>query len=65
MSPQNYDTVSHCPTCKTKMTAIDSRQHLQYGFMTIKRRRKCLTCDFRASTVELPMNLADDIFKEE
>ena len=51
--------------CKTKMAAVDSRQHLTYGFQTIKRRRKCLTCDFRASTVEVPIDLAKDIFSEE
>ena len=47
------------------MTAIDSRQHSLYGFQTIKRRRKCLTCDFRASTIEVPIDLAKDIFYEE
>jgi len=56
---------SHCPNCKTKMATIDSRPHLHYGFPTIKRRRKCLTCDFRISTVELPASLADEIFQED
>ena len=65
MHEPNYDTVSHCPNCKTKMTAIDSRQNLTYGFQTIKRRRKCLTCDFRSSTIEVPIDLAKDIFTEE
>ena len=65
MTEPNYDTVSQCPKCKTKMAAVDSRQHSTYGFQTIKRRRKCLTCDFRASTVEVPIDLAKDIFSEE
>jgi len=65
MIEPNYDTVSHCPKCNKKMMAIDSRQNMQYGFQTIKRRRKCLTCDFRVSTVEVPIDLANDIFNEE
>ena len=56
---------SHCPNCKTKMTTVDSRPHLLYGFPTIRRRRKCLTCDFRISTVELPVSLTDEIFQED
>ncbi len=65
MTEENYDTVSYCPKCETKMSAVDSRQHSAFGFQTIKRRRKCPTCDFRASTVEVPIDLAKDIFSEE
>jgi transcriptional regulator NrdR family protein len=56
---------SHCTNCKTKMKAYDSKPHLHYGFSTIRRRRKCLTCDFRINTVELPESLADEIFQED
>jgi len=60
-------SVSHCPNCKghIKLKAADSRTHFAYGFPTIKRRRKCLTCDFRITTIELPIDVANEIFSED
>jgi len=58
-------SVSHCPTCKTKLQARDSRRHIAYGFITIKRRRVCKTCNFRVTTIELPLDVGNSIFKEE
>jgi len=58
-------SVSHCPTCKTKLQARDSRMHSAYGFLTIKRRRACQNCDFRVTTIELPLEVGDDTFKEQ
>ena len=57
-------SVSHCPDCRKKLKAKDSRMHTTYGFLTVKRRRTCLYCDFRVTTVELPLNIANDIFLE-
>ena len=57
--------VSHCPKCKTKLQAKDSRMHIAYGFLTIKRRRVCQNCDFRVTTIELPLEVGDDTFKEQ
>jgi len=39
--------------------------HSAYGFLTIKRRRACQNCDFRVTTIELPLEVGDNTFKEE
>ncbi len=57
--------VTHCPKCKVKMQAVDSREHTAYGFPTVRRRRACMKCSFRITTVELPIDLGNSIFEEE
>jgi len=58
---------TYCPDCKgrVKLKAKDSRLHTAYGFETIKRRRVCLKCNFRISTIEIPITIGDEIFEEE
>lgn len=58
-------SVSHCPHCIKKLDIIDSRPHFAYGFPTVRRRRVCKTCDFKITTIELPIELGNDIFKNE
>tara|TARA_B100001964_G_scaffold235236_1_gene294987 strand:+ start:936 stop:1403 length:468 start_codon:yes stop_codon:yes gene_type:complete len=41
----------HCPTCKNKNTKVLDSRLVGEGF-SIRRRRSCLKCDFRFSTVE-------------
>ena len=58
--------VSHCPKCRhEKLKAKDSRPHIGYGFPTIKRRRVCPICNFRITTIELPITIGNDVFLEE
>ena len=58
--------VSHCPKCHDqKLQAKDSRPHIAYGFRTIKRRRACPICNFKISTIELPITIGNDVFLEE
>jgi len=47
------------------MKTINSREHTIYGFSTIRRRRACVFCDFRISTVELPLDIGDSVFAED
>ena len=59
-------SVSHCPKCHDqKLQAKDSRPHIGYGFPTIKRRRVCPICNFRITTIELPLDVGNSIFEEE
>ena len=58
-------SVSHCPNCDKKLKAADSRPHFGYGFPTIKRRRTCLYCPFKVTTIEIPIDVGNSIFKEE
>jgi len=57
--------VTQCPDCKKKLQAKDSRKHTAYGFPTIKRRRVCPSCDYRITTIELPLNVGNEVFGEE
>jgi len=57
--------VSHCPDCHKKLKAKDSREHTAYGFQTVKRRRVCLECDFRITTIEVPLNVGNEVFGED
>ena len=47
------------------MHTADSRLYLNFGFPTIRRRRYCDKCEFRVTTIEIPFNMAKDIFNEE
>jgi len=59
--------VTHCPECKgrVKLQSKDSRCHEIYGFPTMKRRRVCGICDFRITTIEIPISIGDEVFLEE
>ena len=58
-------TVSQCPNCQTKLQAKESRLHTAYGFPTVKRRRVCKSCDFRTTTIELPIDVGNEVFEED
>jgi len=47
------------------MQTNDSRLHFKFGFPTVRRRRECSACGFRAATIEIPFDMAKDIFNEE
>ncbi len=59
--------VTQCPKCKgiVKLQAKDSRSHTVYGFPTIKRRRVCLKCNFRITTIEIPISIGNEVFEED
>jgi|TARA_R110001632_G_scaffold159896_1_gene278114 transcriptional regulator NrdR family protein len=57
--------VTHCPKCHKKLQAKDSRPHTAYGFPTVKRRRVCLICNFRITTIELPILIGNEVFEED
>jgi len=61
--------VTHCPSCKeldlpVKLVTKDSRAHFEYGFRTVKRRRICLKCNFKITTIELPITVGNEVFGE-
>jgi len=58
-------SISNCPNCKKKTKIPDSREHILYGFATVRRRRSCLYCDFKVSTIEITLEMANQIFKED
>lgn len=58
-------SASHCPHCVRKLEVIDSRAHFSYGFPTVRRRRACTKCDFKITTIELPIELGNEIFKDD
>tara|TARA_R110000765_G_scaffold337261_1_gene427589 strand:- start:112 stop:303 length:192 start_codon:yes stop_codon:yes gene_type:complete len=58
-------TASHCPKCNEKLKVINSRKHSDYGFLTVKRRRACFFCDFKISTIEISLEIGNQIFIEE
>ena len=58
-------SVSHCPHCVRKLEVIDSRPHFAYGFPTVRRRRACTKCDFKITTIELPIELGNEIFEDD
>ena len=43
----------NCPTCGGQTRVYDSTAQAD----NIKRRRKCLTCDYRFTTVEIDMDM--------
>ena len=59
--------VTHCPDCKgrVKLQAKDSRPHEAYGFPTVKRRRVCTKCNFRITTIEIPISIGNEVFEED
>ena len=59
------DSLSNCPTCNHKLMTWDSRPHNGYGYATIKRKRKCVYCEYRIVTVEIPIELGNSIFLED
>lgn len=46
--------MKHCPACGNEMTVKDSRP----GPSGIRRRRECLNCGERVSTLEIPLSIA-------
>lgn len=57
--------VTHCPHCNIKLQTKQSRAHHVYGFPTMKRRRSCPKCDFKISTIELPLEIGNEVFAED
>jgi transcriptional regulator NrdR family protein len=65
MKPIKKLSSSYCPNCAgVKLASKDSRAHFAFGFPTTKRRKVCPSCDFRVTTIELPLHLAEEIFQE-
>ena len=50
---------------RVKLQAKDSRPHEAYGFPTVKRRRVCTKCNFRITTIELPIEIGNQVFEED
>jgi len=59
--------VTHCPNCngRVKLRTKDSRPHEAYGFPTVKRRRTCHKCNFRITTIEMPISIGNEVFEED
>lgn len=51
-----------CPVCKVvKDAVIDSRPSTRDGEIVIRRRRKCKSCGFRWSTIEMKVDVLEKI----
>ena len=53
-------SLSYCPEClsksyRRKLKIIDTREYFKLGYPSTKRRKKCLFCDYRVSTVEIQL----------
>lgn len=46
-----------CPKCHLGTAVVDSRPTGE----TIRRRRRCITCDYRFSTFEVPVEEVQDL----
>ena len=47
--------VEMCPNCIKKMKVWQTLEHLtRNGILTRRRKHKCLECDHRSTTVEIP-----------
>ena len=52
--------IFYCPEClsqgdKNKLKVTDTKEYFALGFPSIRRRKKCLTCDFKISTIEMEL----------
>ena len=56
--------VNTCSMCGALSVVIDTRPCLRFPG-TIRRRRKCSKCRNRWSTIEIPYDIALELFKEE
>ena len=46
-----------CPVCGEETSVINSRDY--DGGCAVKRRRKCIACDYRFTTIELDSDMLD------
>ena len=52
-----------CEKCESKRVAVlNSRKAFVLGFATQRRRRKCLECNSRFNTLEIPESFLQDVF---
>lgn len=55
-----------CPKCGApKTTVAESREYATDLVRSTKRRRRCIQCGHRYSTLEVPFELAQEIYQEE
>lgn len=54
MSARPCGIVKVCPICNGKTKCIDTRESGEFE-KAIRRRYKCLDCDYRYSTIEIPI----------
>lgn len=43
-----------CPICGGRLRTKDSRPMLYHGYSAVRRRRRCIKCDWAMSTYEVP-----------
>jgi len=55
-----------CPECGAEKTGVvDSREFTNDFVRSIKRRRKCSQCGHKYYTLEVPFDLAQEIYQED
>jgi transcriptional regulator NrdR family protein len=55
-----------CPKCGAEKTAVaESREFANEFVRSLKRRRKCGQCGHRYHTLEVPFELAQEIYQED
>ena len=55
-----------CPKCGAEKTAVaESREFVTEFVRSIRRRRKCNHCSHRYYTLEIPFELAQEIYQED
>lgn len=55
-----------CPKCGAEKTAVsDSREYMNDFVRSTKRRRKCSQCGHRYFTLEVPFDLAEEIYQDD
>lgn len=62
MKKREY-TYSICPECNgDNVSIVDSRPSNKYGFHSIRRRRKCMLCNYKYTTYEVPLAMIEKLF---
>jgi transcriptional regulator NrdR family protein len=52
--------IFYCPEClsqgdKNKLKVFYTKEYFALGFPSIRRRKKCIACDFRINTIEMEL----------
>jgi transcriptional repressor NrdR len=61
MSPKGEELVMHCPQCDQGTEVIDRRWDDTY--QTIRKRRRCVYCGHRFSTLEMDVDQVESLLK--
>ena len=62
--PEIIEDIVTC-TCGKKMMVYNARPRVIGGYRVFCRRKKCVGCGIRISTVEMPADIANDVLRDD